>query len=63
MSREECEELVASALMLAMSRDGSSGGVVRLATIDKGGASRRLITPDAFPTPWDELPAPAGMLV
>jgi 20S proteasome alpha/beta subunit len=29
MGREEAEELVASALALAMSRDGSSGGVIR----------------------------------
>ena len=29
MSREEAEDLVALALALAMSRDGSSGGVIR----------------------------------
>jgi hypothetical protein len=29
MSRGEAEDLVATALALAMSRDGSSGGVIR----------------------------------
>lgn len=31
MSRQEAEDLVATALALAMSRDGSSGGVIRCA--------------------------------
>lgn len=41
MSREEAEDYVATGLALAMSRDGSSGGVVRLVTITKEGATRR----------------------
>lgn len=41
MTREEAEDLVATALELAMARDGSSGGVVRLVTITEKGAERR----------------------
>lgn len=41
MTREEAEEFVATALELAMARDGSSGGLVRLITITKQGAVRR----------------------
>lgn len=63
MAAQEAEDLVASALAFAMSRDGSSGGVIRLVTIDKDGARRRWITPDQHPIFWDELPAPIGMTV
>ncbi|GAB4822237.1 hypothetical protein N2152v2_009283 [Parachlorella kessleri] len=63
MSREEAEAYVAEALALAMSRDGSSGGVIRLVTVNKDGAHRRLIKPQEHPTFWDELPEPAGMVV
>lgn len=44
MSRKEAEELVAHALALAMSRDGSSGGLIRLVTIDTDGVTRRMLT-------------------
>lgn len=63
MSREEAETLVATALALAMSRDGSSGGVIRLVTTDEAGTARRLITPEEHPVFWDEMPAPQGMVV
>ncbi|KAI7841475.1 hypothetical protein COHA_004869 [Chlorella ohadii] len=63
MSRQQAEDLVATALALAMSRDGSSGGVIRLVTISKDGAERRMITPEQQPVFWDEIPAPVGMLV
>lgn len=63
MTGTEAEDLVAQALALAMSRDGSSGGVIRLVTIDKEGARRRWITPEAHPTYWDEIPPPVGMTV
>uniref|UniRef100_A0A1B6CT04 Proteasome subunit beta n=1 Tax=Clastoptera arizonana TaxID=38151 RepID=A0A1B6CT04_9HEMI len=35
MNQKECEEFVTKALTLAMHRDGSSGGVVRIGIIDK----------------------------
>ena len=41
MSRAEAEEYIATGLALAMSRDGSSGGVIRLVTVTKDGAQRR----------------------
>jgi 20S proteasome subunit beta 1 len=44
MTRKEAEDLVAQALALAMSRDGSSGGLIRLVTIDEGGVTRRMVT-------------------
>jgi len=49
MTRKECEEFVVSALALAMARDGSSGGVVRLAIIDKDGVERKMIPGDKLP--------------
>jgi 20S proteasome subunit beta 1 len=63
MTRGEAEELVARALALAMARDGSSGGVIRLVAVDAGGAARRWVTPESHPVMWDELPAPVGMAV
>jgi hypothetical protein len=37
------------ALSLAMSRDGSSGGVIRLGVITKDGIRRKVITGDDIP--------------
>ena len=55
MSRKDAEELVKTALALAMSRDGSSGGLARLVTLSKAGAERKLINHDDIPAFWDEL--------
>jgi 20S proteasome subunit beta 1 len=44
-----------TALSLAMSRDGSSGGVIRLAIIDKDGVERKLIPGDKLPKTWDDV--------
>jgi 20S proteasome subunit beta 1 len=63
MSSQEAEDLVSSALALAMSRDGSSGGVIRLVNINKDGATRKWITPDEHPKFWDELAEPVGMTI
>lgn len=49
MTREECEEFVANAVALAMDRDGSSGGLIRLAIIDKDGVERKMIPGDRLP--------------
>ena len=38
------------AVSLAMSRDGSSGGVIRLAAITEDGLERKVITGDDLPT-------------
>ena len=39
------------------------GGVIRLVTISKEGAQRRLILPEEHEVLWDELPEPRGMVV
>jgi hypothetical protein len=49
MSKEECAAFVTNTLTLAMTRDGSSGGVVRLAIITEKGVERRLTLGDALP--------------
>lgn len=49
MTREECLEFTAKAISLAMARDGSSGGVVRLASIDESGVQRHYIPGDRLP--------------
>ncbi|CAB3409396.1 unnamed protein product [Caenorhabditis bovis] len=46
LSLEECKAIVKQAVGLAVFRDGSSGGVVRLATIDKTGTKLELFRPD-----------------
>ncbi|XP_018579979.1 proteasome subunit beta type-6 [Anoplophora glabripennis] len=49
MSKEECAKFVANTLALAMSRDGSSGGVVRLGIITEEGVERRVILGNELP--------------
>ncbi|XP_048853743.1 proteasome subunit beta type-6 [Brienomyrus brachyistius] len=49
MSKEECLKFVTQALTLAMERDGSSGGVVRLATITETGVERQVILGNQLP--------------
>lgn len=41
MSKEECVEFVKNAVTLALTRDGSSGGCVRVAIINEEGVERR----------------------
>merc|ERR1712166_1048736 len=49
MTRAECEDFVKNGLALAMSRDGSSGGVIRLCTIDEAGVNRQFIAGEDIP--------------
>lgn len=49
MSRDECVEFVKNSVSLAMTRDGSSGGVVRLAVITKDGVERIFVPGDKLP--------------
>ena len=42
LSKEETAKLVLNCVTLAINRDGSSGGVCRLAIIDKDGIERRV---------------------
>lgn len=49
MSKEECEEFCKQTVSLAMARDGSSGGVIRMATITKEGVNRVYISNHDIP--------------
>ena len=49
MTRDECVAFVRTALALAMSRDGSSGGVVRTCVLDKDGVRREMVPGNALP--------------
>ena len=55
MTQQEAEELVKTAVALAMTTDSSSGGVIRLVTVDKSGPNRQIVKPEDMPTFWDEL--------
>eukprot|EP00128_Syssomonas_multiformis_P011064 Colp12_sorted_trinity150504_noHs@17573 len=49
MTQAECEKFVSDALALAMSRDGSSGGIIRLGIITKDGVTRKTILGNQLP--------------
>ncbi|XP_051728355.1 proteasome subunit beta type-9-like [Ctenopharyngodon idella] len=53
MTRQESQEFVISSLSLAMSRDGSSGGVAYLVTIDSEGVEEKCILGNQLPTFYD----------
>ena len=55
MSREECEDFVTKAVAHAMSRDGSSGGLIRLVTVNADGASRKMVQGPNIPLFFEEL--------
>jgi len=49
MTRPECEEFLKSAVALAVGRDGSSGGAIRLAVISEKGIERKHFTGEQIP--------------
>lgn len=49
MTQEQAKAFVTNALAHAMSRDGYSGGCIRIATIDKEGARREFIPNEKLP--------------
>ena len=60
-TRAQAQEFVRRAVCLAMSTDGSSGGCVRLVTVDAAGAQREYFPQSDLPVFYDELPrVPAG---
>jgi len=62
IGQAEAEEMVTTALSLAMTRDGSSGGMIRLAICDKSGNTHRSIAGDKVKVSWDEaLDAPIAV--
>ena len=54
MTRDECVEFVKNGLALAMARDGSSGGLIRMAIIDADGVERTMIPGDQLPKFFDK---------
>lgn len=50
MAKQECLDFVTNALALAMFRDGSSGGVIRLAAITEEGVERKVLTGNDIPS-------------
>lgn len=54
MTKAECQAFVKNALALAMARDGSSGGVIRLVTVDKDGTDREFFAGDKLPSFWEK---------
>lgn len=53
MTKQQAMDFVANCLALAMSRDGSSGGVIRLAAITKDGLERKVILGNELPKFWE----------
>jgi 20S proteasome subunit beta 1 len=49
MTRQECQKFVSLGLSHAMARDGSSGGLIRMVTIDQTGCDRSFIPGDQLP--------------
>lgn len=62
MTQEEAEELVVTALSLAIARDGASGGVVRTVTMNKDGATRKFYPVDSLKLWHEELPPVNSLL-
>jgi 20S proteasome subunit beta 1 len=56
MTAADAERFVTNSLALAMARDGSSGGVIRLATINEAGIERKLVAGKDIPTFWKDYP-------
>ncbi|KAM0788034.1 Proteasome subunit beta type-6 [Microbotryomycetes sp. NB124-2] len=52
--RDETVEFVRNALALAMSRDGSSGGTIRMAIITEDGVERIFVPGDQLPKFWEK---------
>jgi len=49
MTKAQCQNFTKQALSYAMARDGSSGGIIRLVTLDKTGVHRDYIPGDQLP--------------
>ena len=66
MTEAECRSFVTRAVALAMGRDGSSGGCIRLAIIDKDGVRREFIPNTLVPLfegATGEIPPPTPVAV
>ena len=56
MTRSEAEEVVREALALAMSTDGSSGGIIRLITCTEEGVFKQYVGGESVPVYGGEMP-------
>lgn len=54
MNKEECMKFISTAISHAMSRDGSSGGVIRMRVLSKDGNESHFISGDKLPFMSDE---------
>uniref|UniRef100_A0A3B5AL95 Proteasome subunit beta n=1 Tax=Stegastes partitus TaxID=144197 RepID=A0A3B5AL95_9TELE len=54
MSKEECQQFVVNTLALAMNRDGSSGGVAYMVTIDEHNTEEKVVLGNDLPTFFDQ---------
>ncbi|XP_051526501.1 proteasome subunit beta type-9-like [Myxocyprinus asiaticus] len=54
MTKRECQDFVVNALTLAMGRDGSSGGVAYVVTIDQDGTEEKCVLGNELPKFFDE---------
>lgn len=54
LSKEDSLQFVSNSVALAMSRDGSSGGIIRLAAITKDGVERFVLTGDQVPSFYED---------
>jgi len=54
MTQEEAVQFMKTAIALAISRDGSSGGCIRLAIITKQGVERIFVPGDQLPKFWHD---------
>lgn len=64
LTQQEAEDITIKALTLAMARDGSSGGMIRLVTCSEKGSSQRIVQGDHVEVSWDEklaAPIPVGI--
>lgn len=55
MTKDECKQFCKNAVALAMSRDGSSGGIIRLAVITKDGIEREFFAGNDVPKFWEKF--------
>ncbi len=58
-TRAEAEQFVKEAIALAMTRDASSGGTIRLVTLDGPTVTHTYVSGDKVPQFHDDLPFPA----
>ena len=55
MTKEECKAFVRKAVSLAISRDGSSGGVIRTVTVDKNDQIKEFLPGNEVQLYQDEI--------